>query len=76
MTPDDIKQLGDLLRQESPPKIPVAVDHPVLDVLADVLAGDFGVDDMIMDVSRESECVEFSDRRTGKRYEIVVREID
>lgn len=54
-------------------------DHDVLDKIADSLAAysdSLGDNSTIVDVTRESECVEFTDTLTGKRYEIVVREID
>lgn len=47
-------------------------DHKVLDYIANQLGilGDY------KDLSRESECVEFTDPADGRRFEIVVREID
>lgn len=47
-------------------------DHAVLDKIACLLIalGEYGR------VSRESECVEFTDPTDGRRFEIVVREID
>lgn len=46
------------------------IDHDFLDLIPIALEhhGD--------DVERLSECVEFTDPRDGKRYEIVVREVD
>lgn len=53
----------------------VVVDHLILDdILYALQSADMRV--CYSDVTRESECVEFTDRATGKRYEVVVRRID
>lgn len=81
------RKLEDALRvnretvEESRPHVVPCEDHPVLDVIATAIAPEFehGRPDDVgpaEDVTREGECVEFTDPRDGRRYETVVRPID
>jgi hypothetical protein len=49
-------------------------DHPVLDLISRALKQ--APSDVVREVSRESECVEFTDSMHGRRFEVVVRAID
>lgn len=52
--------------------MPVPEDHPILDGIAERLPAYEG----IVDVRRESECVEFYDESQSQFFEVVVRRIE
>lgn len=60
--------------------MPCCGDHPILDWIADRMEqapGEAsGKSKEWSEFSRESECIEFTDPGDGRRFEIVVREID
>jgi hypothetical protein len=75
---DRVKHLREVLAGGVPYHAPV--DHRILDVIIAVLKMRNAVGEtspiFTWNLTRESECLEFDDPKDGKRYEIVIREID
>lgn len=55
----------------------VVVDHRILDAIYNAIQQEqLSISYMVCNVTRESECLEFTDKSTGRRFEIVVRAIE